>query len=46
MISVGTQELLLELFEKKIDLEEFKTLSNLSKEELNAINELLKEAGC
>lgn len=46
MISVGTQELLLELFEEKIDLETFKTLSNLSTEELNAINELLTETGC
>lgn len=46
MVSVGTQELLLELFEEKIDLETFKTLSNLSTEELHAINELLTEAGC
>lgn len=45
MTSVGAQELLLELFEEKIDLETFKTLANLSKEELYAINELLKESG-
>jgi len=46
MISVGTHELLLELFEEKIDLETFKTLSNLPVEEFNAIKELLTEPGC
>jgi len=46
MISVGTHELLLELFEEKIDLETFETLSNLSKEEFRAIKELLTEPGC
>ena len=46
MISVGTHELLLELFEEKIDLETFKNLSNLPTEELNAIIELITETGC
>lgn len=46
MISVGTHELLLQLFEEKIDLETFKSLSNLPAEELNAILELLTETGC
>ena len=46
MISVGTHELLLQLFEEKIDLETFKSLSNLPTEELNAILELLTETGC
>jgi len=46
MISVGTHELLLELFEEKIDLETFKNLSNLPSEELNAIVELITETGC
>jgi hypothetical protein len=46
MISVGTHELLLELFEEKIDLETFKTLSNLPVEEFNAIKELLTKPGC
>jgi len=46
MISVGTHELLLNLFEEKIDLETFKNLSNLPEEELNAILELLLETGC
>jgi hypothetical protein len=46
MISVGTHELLLELFEEKIDLETFKNLSNLPAEELNAIIELITETGC
>lgn len=46
MISVGTHELLLQLFEEKIDLETFKSLSNLPVEELNAILELLTETGC
>lgn len=46
MVSVGTHELLLQLFEEKIDLETFKSLSNLPAEELNAILELLTETGC
>ena len=46
MISAGTHELLLELFEEKIDLETFKNLSSLPTEELNAIIELITETGC
>jgi len=48
MISVGTQELLLDLFDDEVKdkgkaIEE---LSRLSKEEVEAVNELLKETGC
>lgn len=45
MFSVGARELLLQLFEGKIDLETFKHLTNLPAEELYAITELLEEAG-
>lgn len=45
-ISVGTQELLLDLFEDTVSEEALERLSKLSKEELDAINNLMKESGC
>jgi anion-transporting ArsA/GET3 family ATPase len=47
-ISVGTQELLLDLFDEQVvdKSKAIEELSKLSKEEIDAINEILKEPGC
>jgi hypothetical protein len=47
-LSVGTQELLLDLFDDEVKdkSKAVEELSKLSKDELDAINELLKESGC